>query len=328
MTNTNVQTRNKKAQNLPVICVGKGTFFVESEEGKICYRVELNSYGASCTCGDYAKNSRQDENFHCKHIMAVLNSESGDVLVTEFLAKNKPKLDDHWIMNIRGNEFVKYAGLLDLGHQRGLLKLEVEAVQYPTKDNNHEAICKAVAVSKTGEVFCDIGDANPNNTNEKVSKHLLRMASTRAKARVLRDFNNIGMTALEELGDLDEVIANNTNQKKTASKGRKTAAKKEPVPIEKGKPAASSKATENKKVVKAETASKKAEKENCQAEVETEVKPSMSVAQKKAIINLAKRRGISEEDLQAMATDNFDKNFEFLSPADASKFIRQLQQSA
>ena len=102
------------------------------------------------------------------------------------------------------------------------------------------------------------------------------------------------------------------------------------MPIEKGKPAASSKAasTENKKVVKAETASKKAEKENCQAEVETEVKPSMSVAQKKAIINLAKRRGISEEDLQAMAVDTFDKNFEFLSPADASKFIRQLQQSA
>jgi hypothetical protein len=244
--------------------------------------------------------------------MAVLNSESGDVLVTEFLAKHKPKLDDHWITNIQGNEFVKYAGLLDLGHQRGLLKLEVEAVQYPTKDNNHEAICKAVAVSKTGEVFCDIGDANPNNTNPKVSKHLLRMASTRAKARVLRDFNNIGMTALEELGDLDEVIANNSTKKKTASKPRKTVAKKDPVPIEKGKPAASSKATstENKKVVKAE-------KENCQAEVETEVKPSMSVAQKKAIINLAKRRGISEEDLQAMAVDTFDKSFEFLSPADA-----------
>ncbi|MCK4379047.1 MAG: SWIM zinc finger family protein [Deltaproteobacteria bacterium] len=324
MTSKNVQKRNEKAQNLRVIAVDKGTFFVESEEGKICYRVELNSYGASCTCGDYAKNSRQDENFHCKHIMAVLNSETNDVLVTEFLARHKPKLDDHWITNIQGNDFVKYAGLLDLGHQRGLLKLEVEAVQYPTKDNQHEAICKAVAVSKTGEVFSDIGDANPNNTNEKVSKHLLRMASTRAKARVLRDFNNIGMTALEELGDFDEVVVNNT-VKKTTSKVRKTPAKKDPVPIEKGKPAA-------KKTEKSSSASKKGQEEKTVKEEKQQsretAKPTMSVAQKKAIINLAQRRGISEEDLQAMATDNFDKGFEFLSPTDASKFIRQLQQSA
>jgi len=324
MTTKNIQKRSEKAQNLPVICVGKGTFFVESEEGKICYRVELNGYGASCTCGDYAKNSRQDENFHCKHILAVLNSESGDILVTEFLAKHKPKLDDHWITSIQGNEFVKYAGLLDLGHQRGLLKLEVEAVQYPTKDNNHEAICKAVAASKTGEVFTDIGDANPNNTSEKVSKHLLRMASTRAKARVLRDFNNIGMTALEELGDLDDVIAGNKGTvKKTAGKPRKTSVKKDPVPIEKGKPAA-------KKVEKSSTAGKKeASKKPVKEEKEVEsATPSMSVAQKKAIINLAKRRGISEEDLQTMSTENFNKGFEFLSPTDASKFIRQLQQSA
>jgi len=33
MTTKNIQKRSEKAQNLPVICVGKGTFFVESEEG-------------------------------------------------------------------------------------------------------------------------------------------------------------------------------------------------------------------------------------------------------------------------------------------------------
>ena len=32
------------------------------------------------------------------------------------------------------------------------------------------------------------------------------MASTRAKARALRDLTNIGITCLEELGDLNEVI--------------------------------------------------------------------------------------------------------------------------
>ena len=99
--------------------------------------------------------------------------------------------------------------------------------------------------------------------------------------------------------------------------------KKDPVPIEKGKPAAA------KEAEKPSTGSKKVEsKKPVKEEKEATAKPSMSVAQKKAIINLAKRRGISEEDLQAMAVDTFDKSFEFLSPADASKFIRQLQQSA
>jgi len=317
MTSKEVQKRSEKARNLRVIAVDKGTFFVESEEGKICYRVEMSEQGASCTCGDYAKNSRQDENFHCKHILAVLNSDTNDVMVTNFLARHRPKLDEHWILNIQGNEFVKYAGLLDLGHQRGLLKLEVEAVQYPTKDNGHEAICKAVAVSKTGETFMDIGDANPNNTSAKIAKHLLRMASTRAKARVLRDFNNIGMTALEELADLEEA-ADNTPAKKTAGKSRKASAKKDPVAIEKGKTNAS-----GKKAKAAGTKTASADKPENEAP-----KPAMSQAQRKAIINLAKRRGLTEKDLQAVAEEHFDKSFEHLSPADASKFIRQLQQSA
>jgi hypothetical protein len=73
------------------------------------------------------------------------------------------------------------------------MKLEVELLQYPTEENNHEAVCRAVAESKNGELFADIGDANPSNTASMIAKHIIRMASTRAKARALREMCSIGM---------------------------------------------------------------------------------------------------------------------------------------
>ena len=53
-------------------------------------------------------------------------------------------------------------------------------------------------MSRNGELFSDIGDADPSNVNRKIAPHIIRMASTRAKARVLRDLCNIGITCLEE----------------------------------------------------------------------------------------------------------------------------------
>ena len=126
------------------------------------------------------------------------------------------------LSQIEGNQFVKYAGLLDLGHQKGISQIEVEPLQLPTKENGNFAICKATVISKSGESFTDIGDANPGNCSSKVVKHLLRLASTRAIARSLRTFTNIGYTCLEELADLNDVIGNGP---KTSSKPK---AKKQP----------------------------------------------------------------------------------------------------
>ena len=340
MTATELQTRIEKAQYLPVISTGLGVFYVESEEGKVCYRVEIGEYAITCTCADYAKNGRHDPEFKCKHILAMLGVDSDDIAKTEYLNRQKPKLADCWITDIKGKEFVLYAGLLDLAHQKGLLKLEVEAVQHPNKENGNVAICKAVATSRLGEVYSDIGDANPNNTAPMIAKHLLRMASTRAKARVLRDFSNIGMTALEELGDFDEVISKGTNGKRETGKKATVTniaspAKKSPVrkkapevkevaqPVNDVKPAKA-------KVETLPTPKKSTEKpaKKNSAEKVSEVRPQMSVAQKKAIANLAKRRGITEDELNDMTADSFNVTFEFLTPADASTLIRQLQQSA
>ncbi len=125
---------------------------------------------------------------------------------------SRPTLDKRFIVDLKGKEFVTYAGLLDLAHQHGLTELRVEIVQLPTPENM-ECIVKATAVTESGSSFSDLGDSNPKNTNRSVAQHIIRMASTRAKARVLRDLSNIGMTALEELGDEPGDVPSNGNGK-------------------------------------------------------------------------------------------------------------------
>ncbi|WP_051327182.1 hypothetical protein [Desulfatibacillum aliphaticivorans] len=218
----------------------------------------------------------------------------------------KPKLDERFIMRIEGKEFVKYPGLLDLAHQKGIAQIEVEPLQFPTDANGMFAICKAVVIAKNGDSFSDIGDANPNNVNSRIARHLLRMASTRAIARALRSFTNIGMTCLEELADFDDVKEEKPPKQTTAKKQTKPrAVKKEDKPVEK-------------------PAEKPADKPNDKAED----RPRMSEAQKKAIHNLAQRRGIAPEELDKMVEEAYGSELSHLTSTDASQFIRSLQQAA
>jgi len=344
-----VQKRNNKAQHLRVLQVEEGNYFVESEEGKICYKVSYAEGKESmCTCGDYAKGSKTDPQFKCKHILAVMNCEH-DVETAKFLEKAQPKLDPRFIVQIDNQDFAKYAGLLDLAHQRRLTSLDVEILQFPTKDNGMMAICKAHAKTAMGDVFSDIGDANSANCHYKVVKHLLRIASTRAKARALRDLTNIGMTCLEELGDLDEVIVN--EEKGTAHKGK---LKPFPKKIVSGPNNGNGKGTVSADTVKnASNAENKETKEPQKDEKKTttdskpEAKvseksgnngkgktkaeilpPKISEAQHRALMNLSRRRGISIEELEKMSQETYGVPVESLNAGAASQFIRTLQQSA
>ncbi|HLR21150.1 MAG TPA: hypothetical protein VK087_04015 [Tissierellaceae bacterium] len=107
-------------------------------------------------------------------------------------------INEKFLIKLQGKDYVTYEGLLDLAHQKGLLSLKVEIIQVPHKENNMTAICKAIAKTDK-EIYVDIGDANPQSVNGALIPHIIRMASTRAKARALRDLTNIGMTAVEEL---------------------------------------------------------------------------------------------------------------------------------
>ena len=350
MTDPELQRRAIKAEQLPVFHIGDGCYYVQSEEGKIAYKVTVNGE-LFCPCADFTRNSKNNPNFKCKHILAVLGTNADHMQHIEAVEKKKPKLDDRFIANLHGKDFVLYSGLLDLGHQRGLSKLEVELVQYPTKENGMEAVCKAVAVSKVGEVFVDVGDANPSNTNRAIAAHIIRMASTRAKARVLRDMNNIGMTALEELGDTEGVIGAAPNrpavgrkpspQRKArdeasdASGGQSRGhapdattrphveAQEEPKPVTPIQRPNEREATKPKPLV---GSAPRPSGNGSRVENHTAVR--MSEAQKRAIASLSRRRGIVEADLDGMALEAFGVTLDYLTPSDAAAFIRQLQQSA
>ncbi len=303
MNSDQIVKRTSKSLNLKVFKIDDGMFYVENSIGKICYRVNLDEGVKDCTCPDYQKHINRDPEFKCKHLIAVLNS-NGDSEQVKFLRRHKPKLDKKFITQFQGKDFVLYSGLLDLAHQKGILSLNVDVEQFPTKDNENVAICRATVESVTGEVYVEWGDANPKNVNRMVAAHIMRMAATRAKARVLRDFTNIGMTCMEELGSNDE--ADNSKPAKSTTRAK-------PTPRSKPKP----KSTAQKK-----PASKPIPIKNQTAEG----KPS--IAQLKAIENLAARRGIKTDMLEEMSVEQFGCTYKSIMPSDAASFIRYLQKSA
>jgi hypothetical protein len=325
MSPQELQKRNEKAQQLRVIGVDDDIYFVESSEGKICYRVTFTDAEESCTCADFVRNIKKNSDFKCKHILSVMGCLDNDSIVNgNVIERRTPKLNEQFLITIEGKDFVKYPGLLDLGHQKGISSIEVEILQIPTKENGNFAICKAVVVSKLGETFSDIGDANPQNCNSKVAKHLLRMASTRSIARALRSFTNIGMTCLEELGDLKDIAGDNKSWKP------KTAAKKKAPVKSNGKDNTENDSGKKKAPEKTKPASEKNGKKDSKAEDKHSGSdlPKMSSAQKRAIYNLSRRRGISVEELEKMALESFQVKLEDLTTKHASGFIRTLQTAA
>lgn len=349
MTAKEIQKRNEKAANLRVIQIDDYSYYVESEEGKVCYRVNYaGEDNYFCSCGDYARGSKNDQVFKCKHLLAVMQCiPTGDFETAEYLEKRKPKLDERFITSIEGRDFVYYAGLLDLAHQKGLIKLNVETLQFPSKENDDTAICRAVAETSFGNVFSDIGDANPNNCNHKVTRHLLRMASTRAKARCLRDLDNIGITCLEELGDLSEVIgaeaaeksvSKKVFQKRTAKIEKKESPSEAVIDVtptsvttsapEKKESEKDQQSSNSNKAAETKEAKKADGNGNGRGKTKQETAPKISSAQANAIANLSRRRGVSVDELEKMSVDAYGVKVEHLSQKDASALIRQLQQSA
>lgn len=105
------------------------------------------------------------------------------------------------IIDLKGKQYPTYGWVLSEAHKKGLVSVTTKILQYPTTENGGFAIIEATVTGKDGELYTDIGDASPKNVNTMIAPHLLRMASTRAKGRALRDYINCGTALAEELND-------------------------------------------------------------------------------------------------------------------------------
>jgi len=109
-------------------------------------------------------------------------------------------IDQKYLIDRNGKPFVLYAGLLDCAHGQGLKRIATRLLQVGTEENAQTWIVAAEVETDRG-IFSGIGDATPANVSRAMLTVLPRMAETRAKARALRDAVNVGVAAIEELGE-------------------------------------------------------------------------------------------------------------------------------
>lgn len=341
MTMSDLSRRTEKANGLKVYRVDTTTHYVESQDGKICYRVSKVDGCPTCTCGDYANGSEKDPSFVCKHILAA-HQANGNAQYLAPATTGSSTLDERFIIRIKGKEFVLYTGLLDLAHQKGVRKILVEPVQLPVKENRMEAICKATVEATNGELYVEYADANPANVSKMVVEHLLRVAATRAKARALRDFTNIGMTCLEELGNLDDPSGEESDRSRPrASREPRKEAEPSPIPVPAGpqtgatderqperpheRPPETPTRNQTSPPVRGNSSPPQRPKDPAVADTPAGQGLKPSEAQLKAIEKLAERRGIKQAQMTRLFEDKFHKAYPAITSDDAKTFIKQLQ---
>ena len=172
-------------------------FAVESEtDAATRYQVFANGTVVKCTCKGYLTHKT------CKHLAAVqayIQQTAGGRDAEAPRGTPQPDTDrlSMWITHIHGKAFIRYEGLLALAHEQGLLELGAAFVTV----TGDLALAWAWARFTDGRTFWEAGDATPGNVHPQVRSHFARVALTRAKARTLRDALNIGMVAVEELGE-------------------------------------------------------------------------------------------------------------------------------
>ena len=113
-----------------------------------------------------------------------------------------PNINPEYVISLQGQEYCTYRGVLDRAHALGLEGIRTRILQVPGPDNEYVAIVEAEIRMQDGRVFVDVADASPKNVASRLASALIRMASTRAKGRALRDAVNIGEALAEEL-DMD-----------------------------------------------------------------------------------------------------------------------------
>jgi hypothetical protein len=100
-----------------------------------------------------------------------------------------------YVMQIKGNRHVLYAGLVIGAQRSGLVSLAADW----TYNDAELSLAHAVATFADGRRYEDSGDASPSNVSKGIAGHFRRVALTRAKARCLRDALGISECSVEEM---------------------------------------------------------------------------------------------------------------------------------
>src|SRR5206468_5225095 len=79
-----------------------------------------------------------------------------------------------FLTTIHGKQFVQYAGLLTMAHERGLVNLSAHFISV----TDTIALAEATAEFADGKTFMECADASPSNVNAKIRPHFPRMALT------------------------------------------------------------------------------------------------------------------------------------------------------
>ena len=163
-----------------------------------------------CECEDY---KYAPENL-CKHRLSkMIRFRAAELLRTGVIeapvTESSPtasepvlttKVPPQYVVIIQGKRYIRYAGLLYLAHQRGLVSLKARFISVTPE----LALAEAEATFADGKVFVEAADSTPTNCGPQVRQHYPRMALVRCKARALRDALNLGdLCTVEELSEGD-----------------------------------------------------------------------------------------------------------------------------
>ena len=122
---------------------------------------------------------------------------------------NLPKINQSKVLKIHGKGVATYEAALDYAHQCGMMSLAVDPIQLPDASNGNTAIFSAKLTTEDGRVFKDIGDANPDNVPRGCTESFIRVASSRAKSRVISDAYNLKSILGDILNSADTSRDNN-----------------------------------------------------------------------------------------------------------------------
>ena len=109
----------------------------------------------------------------------------------------------------------RFKEVLDMAYTHGLRSLRTMSLDVRDVNGIPTAIAEAMAVfvndDGSEDIFTAWGDANSTNVNNMVKNHFIRMAETRAQARVLARALNLDAVTAEELGGEDTDAPSKSN---------------------------------------------------------------------------------------------------------------------